>query len=52
MKKAEDMTIEEIDEMYDAAKLTTEEAAEMFGLDPDEVDLSDDDMSWVDRIGE
>lgn len=36
--------------MHDASRMTDSDAAELFGVDIGEVDLSDDNMKWLDEL--
>lgn len=39
---------EEIEELYSASRMTEEDTAELLDMNPDDIDLSDDDMAWLD----
>ncbi len=43
-------TDEEIEEMYNASKMTDSDAADLFGVDISRVDLSDPEMGWLDDL--
>jgi len=43
-------SIEEIEEMYAASRMTESDAAELFGCDIDQVDFTDDEMGWLDEL--
>lgn len=49
-EEEEKMTMDDIDEMYEATRMTDSDAADLFGVDISEVDLSDDEMKWLDKI--
>lgn len=42
---------EEIEELYAASRMTEEDTAELLNMNPDDIDLSDDDMAWLDTKG-
>lgn len=43
-------SVEEIEEMYEASRMTESDAAELFGVDIGQIDFSDEEMGWLDEL--